>query len=120
MASGTINKYMDGTDSGWKPLTGENLNGTLYYRRIGNIFQIKNTSWIRLNEELGSGAYRILATIPAADRPGGVMFGMAYKNASPYPILAVKVESGNITLYNSSTSTITASQNLLLNVIVLV
>lgn len=119
MANGTINKYMDGTDSGWKSLTGENLNGTLYYRRIGNIFQIKNTSWIKLNAELAAGANRILATIPTEDRPG-VLFGMAYKNASPYPILAVKVENGNITLYNSSTSTITTSQNLLLNVISLV
>lgn len=119
MASGTINKYMDGTDSGWKSLTSATYTGTLRYRRIGDIFQIKNNGWIKLANDLASGSAILLATIPEEDRVGS-LFGNAYWNSSPYPILAVKIESGQVRLYNSSSVTITANTNVMLNVISLV
>lgn len=120
MASGTINKYMDGTDSGWKTLSSDNTyTGTLRYRRIGNIIQIKNSGWIKLTSDLAAGSTVLLTTIPEEDRVGS-LFGNAYWNSSPFPILAVKIENGQVRLYNSSSVTITANTNIMLNVISLV
>lgn len=117
MASGTINKYMDGTDSGWKNLPeSTTYTGTIKYRRIGSIFQVKNTTWIKLTSDLASGAIVLLGTIPESDKPA-TMFGNAYWNIAPYPILAVKIENGSVRLYNSSSVTITANTNLLINAI---
>lgn len=119
MATGTIKKFMDGTDSGWKTLTSDTYTGTLRYRKIGNIFQIKNNGWIRLVSDLAAGGTILLVTIPEEDRVA-TLFGIAYWNSSPFPILAVKIESGQVRLYNSSSVTITANTNVMLNVISLV
>lgn len=41
MASGTIHKYADGTDSGTLEMTNPDVfNGTIYYRKIGNLVYI--------------------------------------------------------------------------------
>ena len=108
---------IDSLDNAWKELTGANFIGTLKYRKFGNVIQIENDIWIQLTAECAAGNSIILTSLPDEDRYC-VLFGMAYKNASSFPILPVRVEDGNIILYNSSSSAITTTT--LLNVISMV
>lgn len=110
MASGTIQKYADGTDSGWIDLTdSDHFDGKMIYRKTGNIFQLKSSGWNKAKAQINAGGYYTLATIPSVDRPTGILIGFAYVNASPFPLVTIKVESGAITLFNSSSTNITTS-----------
>lgn len=119
MASGNVVKYMSGVDSGWVELTGDTFTGKLRYRIIGPVFQVTNNGWIKLVESLQSGQQVLLATIPEGSSPPA-FFGSAYWNQSPFPILAVKIEQGTIRLYNSSSLTITAGTNIMLNAVTMI
>lgn len=120
MASGTITKYADGTDSGWKELTNStDFNGTLYYRRIGDIFILKNTGWISLKTALVAGGQKVLATIPATDNPG-VVIGYAMVNNSVKNLVTIKIESRNVSVCNSTSGSIAANEGMLINVITVI
>ena len=116
---------MDGTDTGWKEVTpiydGETprFTGKIYYRKIGNIFILRNTSWIKLSTDLEAGSSRSLGTVPQDERPGGATIGYAYANSSPYPIMAVRLEN-NLSVYNGSGSSISSSTNVMLQVMTVV
>ena len=106
-------------DSGWIELTNSSVfDGKLLYRKVGNLFQIKNSTWIKLKAQLNAGGNsRTLAQIPSTDYRPSATAGCFYVNSSPYPIGAVKIESGNVVLYNCSDTNITTSMSILLNVV---
>lgn len=120
MASGTINKYMDGTDSGWAllPLS-DNWTGSIYYRRVGDIFILKNTGWAKCAVAINSGSNSLVGTIPTSDRPGTVI-GFAMLNGSGNPLLMAKIENGALRLFNSTDATIVANSNFLFNVMTVI
>lgn len=60
MASGTILKYADGTDSDWQPITDSTYTGTIYIRKIGSIVTVFATN-ITLKSDLSTN-YRTLGS----------------------------------------------------------
>lgn len=68
MASGVAQKYADGTDSGWQPLTSDNMIGTIYYRKIGNQVTVRSYGNFA-SSTIGAGKALQLATIPSGYRP---------------------------------------------------
>lgn len=108
MASGSIPKYADGNDSGWIDLTDSAITGKLVYRKIGNVFQIKSSGWNRLTgNNLASGSYRTIATIPNDGYRPSLLIGYIYINTSPIGIGVLKIENGVITIVNGSTVAMT-------------
>lgn len=66
------NSWLDAlglSDSGWLTLTNSSVfNGTIYYRKIGNLVEIIGTQ-LKLITDLTDGAGRVLATLPSGFRP---------------------------------------------------
>ena len=76
MASGTINKHMDGTDTGWLEMPNANnawvKSGSynLFYRLCGNILSIQGQIRLTENWPDSSGSYyRQIDTMPIGFRP---------------------------------------------------
>lgn len=120
MASGVIKKFMDGTDSGWKELTKESdwSGGAIYYKRLGNVFLMRNSAWATCNNDISAKSSSLIGTINAADRPNGAIVGYAIQNGNGNPLRTVKIENGQVRLYNSESTAISTETQFLLNVIV--
>jgi hypothetical protein len=68
MASGTIPMTNTSqTDSGWQPITHSNINGTLHYRKIGNIVELYGNS-IGFKVTVGTSGLTI-GSLPNGFRP---------------------------------------------------
>ena len=117
MATGTIQKYADGVDTGWINLSDDDYftGGPLKIRKIGNIWQITNFSWLRPKNQIGVGGSHYLATIPADYRPSHVVVGMVYVNDNPYPLILMKIENGDVRIYNGSNAAIAANTPVIVN-----
>ena len=121
MASGTINKYMDGTDSGWKYITGEAgdskpFNGTIYYRTIGNIVTIQ-TSGTYLKTTL-TGSYVLLANGFLSKVPKAILYAYCANTSKSCP---VRVDtSGNLHLFKGANSSWTTEDAIAFTIVYLV
>lgn len=123
-ANGTKNIYLDDS-SAWRKALGETdwqdftnsstFSGTIKYKKWGNLVEVKNVGWIKLASQLNAGASVNLGTIPDGYR--GNTTGYCYVGTSTVYIIPIKYESGNITLYNSLSSAISTSTNLLINIV---
>lgn len=69
MATGTIEKFMDGTDTGELYVQPDTIEGPsadktnltpLYYRKIGNVVQINIPNWFTLKNEVNAGSNVLL------------------------------------------------------------
>lgn len=109
---------MDGTDSGWQelPKASSWTGGAIRYKRIGNIFILKNTSWAKCADAIAVNGNSLVGTIPSEDRPGTVI-GYAMRNGSGNPLHTVKIESGQVRLYNNTSDATAENANFLFNVI---
>lgn len=74
MASGTINKYADGTDTTWVPIEDASyVSSPIYIRKIGSIVNIYATN-LRLATDLSDKLYRTLGTKLLKDyAPSGIV-----------------------------------------------
>ena len=116
MATGTIKKFMDGIDSGWNNIPLQNITGgPLRYRWEGNIFYLRNTAYIKLTSDLADGNSVQIGTIPSGKYPS-ITVGYGY-NDSNNKMFLVKLQSGRVEIRNSSGATISASNNLVINAI---
>lgn len=106
MASRTINKYMNGTDTGWLEMPNANNawertgNYNLYYRLCGNILSIQGQ--IRLTEnwpDESNSYYRTIDTMPAGFRPAKSINITCFINSSGNN---QRIVSGRITNINST------------------
>lgn len=101
MATGTINKYADGTDSGWTEITHANISGSIHVRKIGSIVTVI-ASGITLTASLTATSVTIgsLASgyrpIVNANFPGG--------NSAKFGQVRI-LSSGNILFYKPSGDT---------------
>lgn len=113
MATGTITKFMNGIDTGWHDLTPSGYTGgPLKVRKNGDFFMIRNTSYLKLTENLANGEYRQIATLPS-EFQGVITVGYGY-NDSNTTMFLVKIQSDRVELRNTSGQTITPSHNLLI------
>ena len=116
MANGVIPKYMDGTDTGWKEIPLQNITGgPLRYRWQGNIFFLRNTAYIKLTSNLSDGGSVQIGTIPEGEYPS-ITVGYGY-NDSNNKMFLVKLQNGRVEIKNSSGASITTSNNLVINAI---
>jgi hypothetical protein len=106
MASGTIPKYMDGTDSGWVDIAVSSImsanTGTLQYRKQGNLVEIVASSLLFKNEVTSAGAQVLNASaLPSGIRPSQniTAFGATGVN---YPAYVGVFANGNIAIYKPS------------------
>lgn len=114
MASGTIAKFMQGNDTEWEEITNPTVFiGTIKYRTVGEIAEVRNHSWIKLANELAAGSSVLLAefsdfslTIP----------GFAYVS-SPRALIPAFIESQRLRIYNTTGAAITTSANLMIQCI---
>ena len=92
MASGTINKYADGDDTGWIEMTNSDVfTGSIYYRRIGSFVHVVFDT-VKLKSALTGIQLALLSngSLPAPFKTVTVMggandykrFGMAQVNTS--------------------------------------
>lgn len=71
MAESNIQKYASGEDSGWLSYTNpEKFNGTIWYRKIGNIVCIRATG-ISLVSAITKNTGVSIGTIPSGYAPSG-------------------------------------------------
>lgn len=116
MATGTVQKYMNGEDTGWQDIPLQNITGgPLRYRWIGNIFYLRNTAYIKLTSILYDGEWVQIGTIPSGKYPA-ITVGYGYDDANNKMFL-VKLQSGRVELRNASGVDITTSHNLVINAI---
>lgn len=73
MATGTILKYADGTDSQLQPITASTFNGTIYVRQIGKIVMVYATNITLKTDLSGQSLYRSLGTLFADYSPASVI-----------------------------------------------
>lgn len=93
MATGYKPKYADGTDSGWlvaPPKTAATYDGTINYRKVGNLVSVKfGFSNVTSNQDLSD--------LPTGYRPTSTIFTPAIVG---YPLYKVV---GFLRIYNSGT-----------------
>ena len=114
MATGTINKYMDGTDTGWVQCQSSNsgyTGGPIYARKAGPLFAIHCPLWTRVSNSSGiaAGSYGTLCTIPDEVDPG-VFMCYAFINTKNV-LCPVKIESKKLVLYNTTGTAITGGSS---------
>jgi len=102
MASTTIKKYMDGTDSGWQELTdATKFTGKIYYRKIGNLVEISSNS-LTLVDELTSASGITIATLPEGYRPAKLSVVVA---GCTYDLVYARYNTnGNIGIFKNRNS----------------
>ena len=117
MASGTIKKYADGTDSGWLEWNGtaqtsDPFVGTIRYRKIGSIVQICFTS-LTLKQATSDNNID-LGTMPSGwSRPAyaATIPTRIYQSGDGNPISACNIgANGSLRIYKAvSMSTVTTN-----------
>ena len=110
MASGTINKYMDGTDTGWvtpiKTSGAVYTSGTVKYRRIGNIVTVIGTDLIL---PAGGG---LIITMDAGYWPAvntTCPVALEYPNYKPVATARIYSSTGQLSIpkYTNGSGTVT-------------
>lgn len=114
MATGEIQKFMDGTDTGWVQCPSSNsgyIGNTIYAKKAGPLFAIKCDGWVRVSSSSGiaAGSYGTLCTIPDAVDPG-VFMCYAFINTKNV-LCPVKIESKKLVLYNTTGTAITGGSS---------
>lgn len=104
MATGTIPKYADGTDSDWTNTGLSFVAGTLYYRRIGSMCELSGDG-IRLRADLDVGGNVELGTLPNPAKPTDKRAFFPANCARGYAFCTLST-GGVLTLYNAGTQTI--------------
>lgn len=108
MATGTISKYADGTDSGFKSITPSSSNvasGTIDYRRIGDIVMIR-VSNVKLKAALAANSTRVIGAAPSAITPTSAVRGTGGTNLNPMNLILNP--TGNISIGGVAVDTTTA------------
>ncbi len=103
MATGTTPKYADGTDTGWVDTEITLGNGTLYYRRVGDICELCGDG-IRLLNDLPTGSNVDIGTLPANAKPREKRAFIPANALAGYGFIIINT-SGLMTLYNRSGNT---------------
>ena len=101
MATGTISKYSDGTDTGWTDITlnSDNMNtneGTLKYRCIGNLVIVVGDS-LKLKSAVTGTSAVVIGNIPQGVRPQ--INTAAVGGGRNYPLQCNTFANGNIAIY---------------------
>ena len=86
MASGTVTKYLPGSDSGWEDIPKSSSmsdTGTLRYRKFGDIVQVM-ASKVQVKNAI-TGTNVVLGTVPEGNRPmdivaANIIIGSNYYN----------------------------------------
>lgn len=107
MASGMINKYADGSESGWKSYANADVfTGTMYYRKIGSMVEISISPWFKLVNEVAGGSYITIVptnSIPVGYRPSKDVMGSCFINTGTVPNRSAPTRittSGSIVIYS--------------------
>ena len=120
MATGTIKKYMSGTDTGWIENNGvsgdsKTFIGSIFYRKIGDIVFVRAYG-LTAKTEISAGSYIELMQLPSAYRPVQSTGTSAMTNSSSgydrvFPVLV----SGNGQIYVYANSDGPISTNIKIN-----
>lgn len=106
MASGTISKYADGTDTGWVPITKDSTymseDGILQYRKIGPIVEVRGAE-VKL-KSASERTWILLGQVPSGYRP--TQYSAAAVNIEGEAFSGYVHTNGNIFLYRGSSSVI--------------
>lgn len=107
MASGKINKFANGNDSGWQKFDSSENNslpftGIIYYRKIGNLVEVSSAG-ITLKENLTTSSSIPLVTLPEGFRPGAV--GQSYAGQVGGDAVVIVTYNGVLEFYKSSSVT---------------
>ena len=103
-------------DSGEKTITNSSVfEGTIRYRRVGNLLFVYNTTNISLKSALSSGSVT-LCTLPTEYQPERHARGIYAAFANANVGIVMVSAAGNITLYSSGNSLATSS-NIYINII---
>jgi len=121
MASGNIQKYADGTDSGWLELTPDQQSGTdvytgsIYYRKIGNILEVTGYNFT-LTNQLSASSYLQLGRLPSGYRPAENKeiygAGMTPSGTQNIRLYAIRISKDGGVLINSNAEAIPTSISL--------
>ena len=119
MASGTHPKYADGTDTGWVDIEkGSALianQGTLRYRKIGQVVQVQGYNLQLQSAAVGTSV--ILGRVPSGYRPDITVCIFFYLSGGAYYAGYINADSGsnagNIYIFKGSASSVPASTNIL-------
>ena len=101
MASGTVTKYLSGSDSGWEDIPqSSSMSGTgiLRYRKFGDIVQVM-ASKVQVKNAI-TGTYVVLGTVPEGNRPvdfvaANIIIGSNYYNGYVAPDGGVSINKLN-------------------------
>lgn len=122
MASGVIQKFASGKDSGWLEITGTSQNsypftGTIYYRRLGDIIGVfaKN---LQLKSQLAAKN-----TVTLCDLPGSTFFPPSSREIIPgcfinsgsvslRPLAMRITDDGHIILFSNNNEAVPANVNI--------
>ena len=128
MATGTISKYANGTDTGWLSDQPDTIEGPtsdktkltpLYYRKIGNVVQINIPNWFSLKNEIAAGSSALLYRFTDNKfKPKYSILATCYMNTGTVNnrLVPCLIDMyGRIYLYANKTDAITTDVNMVLS-----
>lgn len=118
MATGTIPKYADGTDTGWVSIVGNNnssmlFTGTIKYRVIGELVNVVGAQ-IKLKTDMSSGSSRNIAPGILTDYKPTSNANVIGGNSNKFTQIQVNTE-GSVIFFSQSSITWASTDNINFN-----